>query len=258
MRSNGLILALWVGFVLSPQSNEAQSPIAGNWKIDPSRTSFPTAPEVFLLKKGKYQCKGCLPPFAVRAEAADHHVKGSPYFDTIRVSVLDDDIVEQIEKYHGRTVVASRIKVSTDGATALFDSEEHLSADADPLTTRLVLKRVSKVSPSVQAGSTSGCWMILGYENPTENGSVFRVAVEHDTIAMTPATDGFIKKAASFAQLGKYTFVETLTRDGKDMRMRRFMVDPVQRNQMAIIDDDMLTGITLVLHAVRQPAGGPW
>jgi hypothetical protein len=53
--------------------------------------------------------------------------------------VLDENTVEQTDKYHGRTVVASKIKVSTDGATALFDSEEHLSADAPPITSRLVL-----------------------------------------------------------------------------------------------------------------------
>jgi hypothetical protein len=99
--------------------------------------------------------------------------------------------------------------------------------------------------------------MILGYADPTENGSIFRFAVEGDTIAMTPATGGSVKETTSFAQLGKYAFVETLTRDGKDLRMRRFMVDPMQTDQMAIIDSDLLTGIALVLHAVRQPAGGP-
>jgi hypothetical protein len=51
MRCNRLILVLWLGFVMSPQSSEAQSPFAGTWKIDPSRTSFPTAPEIFLLKR---------------------------------------------------------------------------------------------------------------------------------------------------------------------------------------------------------------
>jgi hypothetical protein len=148
--------------------------------------------------------------------------------------------------------------VSTDGATALFDSEEHLSADAPPTTSRLVLlKRMSGVTRPAQTHSLSGSWMILGYADPTENGSIFRFAVEGDTIAMTPATGGSVKETTSFAQLGKYAFVETLTRDGKDLRMRRFMVDPMQTDQMAIIDSDLLTGIALVLHAVRQPAGGP-
>jgi hypothetical protein len=101
----------------------------------------------------------------------------------------------------------------------------------------------------------SGCWMILGYADPAENASIFRVAVEHDTIVMTPITGGSIKKTTSFAQLGKYTLVETLTRDGEDMRIRLFMVDPAQTDQMTIIDDDLLIAITLILHAVRQPAG---
>jgi hypothetical protein len=136
VRCNRLILVLWMGFVRSLQSSEAQGPIAGTRKIDPGRTSFPTALKVFLLKKSKYQCKSCLPPLVVRADAANHPVKGSPYFDTIRVSVLGDDTVERIDKYHGETVVASRIKVSADGATALFDSEEHLSADAHLITAR--------------------------------------------------------------------------------------------------------------------------
>jgi hypothetical protein len=67
-----------LGFVLGPQSSDAQSSIAGAWKIDPDRTSFPTAPEVLLLKKSTYQCKICLPPLALRADAADHPVKASP------------------------------------------------------------------------------------------------------------------------------------------------------------------------------------
>jgi hypothetical protein len=91
----------------------------------------------------------------------------------------------------------------------------------------------------------------------TENASIFRVAVGLDTIAMRLTIGGSVKETRSFAQLGKYTFVEALTRDGKDIRMRRFMVDPVQTDQMAIIDADRLTGITLVLHAVRQLAGDP-
>jgi hypothetical protein len=99
--------------------------------------------------------------------------------------------------------------------------------------------------------------MILGYADPTQNASIFRVAVERDTIAMRLTTGGSAEETRSFTQLGKYTFVETLTRDGKDMRMRRFMVDPVQTDQMAIIDEDLVTGINLVLHAVRQAAGGP-
>jgi hypothetical protein len=161
----------------------------------------PAAPETFLLKKGKYQCKSCLPPFTVRADAADHPVKGGPCFDTVRVSVLDENTVEQTDKYHGRTVVASKIKVSTDGATALFDSEEHLSADAPPITSRLVLKRVNKVTRSARTHSLSGSWIILGYADPTKNASIFRVAVEGGMIAMTPATGGPVKETTSFAQL---------------------------------------------------------
>ena len=34
------------------------------------------------------------------------------------------------------------------------------------------------------------------------------------------------------------------------------MVDPAQTDQMTIIDDDLLIEITLILQAVRQPAGG--
>lgn len=52
--------------------------------------------------------------------------------------------------------------------------------------------------------------------------------------------------------LVKYTFVETLRRDGKAMRMRRFMVDPSHTDQVVLV-----TGIILVLHAGRLADGGP-
>ena len=94
MRSNKLIFVLSMGFVLSLQSSEAQSLIAGTSKIDPSRMIFPPAPGFFLLKKSTYQCESCLPPLAVRANAADHPVKRSPCIDTLRVSIPSDDTVE--------------------------------------------------------------------------------------------------------------------------------------------------------------------
>lgn len=39
--------------------------------------------------------------------------------------------------------------------------------------------------------------------------------------------------------------------------LKRVIVDRIQTDQMVIIDEDLVTGITLVLHAVRQAAGGP-
>jgi hypothetical protein len=152
-------------------------------------------------------------------------------------------------------MVASRVTVSADGLTAQFDSEEYLSADGPPITASLVLKRVGKIKPPTRAHALSGSWIILGYANPGENASIFRV--EHGMIAMTPATGGPARETGFLEQLGKYTFVETVRRDGKDMRRRRFMIDPAQTNQMAIIDEDLGTGIAMVLHAERQPDGGP-
>jgi hypothetical protein len=56
----------------------------------------------------------------------------------------------------------------------------------------------------------------------------------------------------SASVLGTYTFTETLSRSGAPIREHRLMVDPLNPKLMTIIDTDRLSGITLVMHAIKQ------
>src|ERR1700752_1854731 len=96
---------LLIGLVslLMPVLAAAQSAIDGTWKFDVSTAQLPKKPDVFLLQGGVYQCKTCVPPIDIKADGQDQKVTGSPYYDTVSITVVDDRTIEETDKKGTKT-----------------------------------------------------------------------------------------------------------------------------------------------------------
>lgn len=66
---------------------------------------------------GQYECQSCNPPTKIAADGKDHEVKGSPYYDTLNVSIVDGHTVIKTAKKGGMNVANIKEIVSTDGSS---------------------------------------------------------------------------------------------------------------------------------------------
>lgn len=267
MKAKTLWLIGTLGIALAPGLALAQGDIDGKWRIDISKARFSGNPEVFVLKNGEYQCKSCAPLIVVRADGADHGISGSPYFDTVNFKIVDDHSVEETRKKNGKTVLSLKIVVSSDGDTATFEYSDSSRANATIVGSGNVT-RVGKAKRSTGMHILSGTWQISKYANLSEDALTFTFELEGDNLRWSsPMGQSYVANvngtdapyqddpgvtSVSVLRLGNDTYMETEKRDGKPIRVRRFMVNPNGAKDMDIIDSDNLTGMTVVLKASKQ------
>jgi len=260
-----LLVALPI-VLLMPVLTKAQSDFDGTWKIDLNKAIMPDKPEVFLLQRGNYQCKTCVPVINVKADGEDHSVPGNPSYDAISVKILGDQGFERIEKQKGKTVATSRMTVSPDGATATVEFTD--SSNTDPVTYKETVTRQGKAKRPGGAPAISGSWRISKIESISDNGLLLTFKVDGDSLNMnTPAGQSYSAKldgtdapykgnsginGVSVMRLGKGTVEETDKRDGKAVRVTRLMVDPGDTKTMELIVTDSLRGTTTVFVTHKQ------
>jgi hypothetical protein len=265
MRYNRFKLALLAATALGPHTAQGQSPFDGTWKIDAGRTTFTHSQETFVIKREKYRCDTCDPPLSVMADGTDRRVKDNGYFDTINVRIIDESTVEEEAKKHGKTVMKSKLVASGDGKTATLEWSEPGTRSSGPGARGVTLTRIGKAKHSDTTHALSGSWAVTGLVNPSDNTFTLRLEDDGKALSVTTAagevyrapltkveTPSVAKDGASAALLGTYTFTETLNRGGGPIREHRLMINPKVPTEMDIIDTDHLTGITVVLRAVRQ------
>jgi hypothetical protein len=255
--------------LLMPALVTAQSDFDGTWKIDLSKAVMPDTPEVFLLQNGSYQCKTCVPRISVKADGEEHSVTGNPYYDTISVKVLNDRSIERTEKQNGKTVATSRMTVSPDGNTATLEFTDSSNTNADPVTGKTIMNRVTKAKrPPTGSHAISGSWRTSKMESDSDNALIFTFKTEGGSLTMTnPTGQSYTTKldgtdapykgdsrisSVSVMSLGKGTLVETDKHDGKEVKVTRLMVAPGNTKTMEMIVTDSLRGVTTVLVANKQ------
>ena len=116
MKKLAFVLAL-----LSPGMLYGQSAFTGTWRRNLQNQQVLGKPETYLLKDGVYRCDSCVPKFEVKADGQDHERKGSPYFDTISIRVVDDHSITGISKKGGKVVGTRKDTVSPDGKTLTLE-----------------------------------------------------------------------------------------------------------------------------------------
>ena len=101
--------------MLAPALCLAQSLFDGIWRPDPQKPSPNQPPEELTLMGGQYECQSCKPPYKIAVDGKDHEVKGSPYYTSLSVSIVDGHTVVKTAKRNGRTVARIKEVVSADG-----------------------------------------------------------------------------------------------------------------------------------------------
>jgi hypothetical protein len=258
---------LWIGLVslLMPVLAAAQSAIDGTWKFDISTAQLPKKPDVFLLQGTIYQCKTCVPPVDIKADGQDQKVTGSPYYDTVSITVVDDRTIEETDKKGTKTVATSKSTVSPDGNTLTFIFTDSSATNADPVTGKGEATRVAKGPAGAHA--ISGSWQTAKFENLSANALLVTYQVNGDILTMSnPTGQAYTAKldgtdapykgdpgttSVSVKQMGKNTIEETDKRDGKVISVARITVAPDGKS-MTVAVTDKLRGTTSQFMAEKQ------
>jgi hypothetical protein len=259
----GLLMML-----LIPIRAMAQSDFDGTWKIDLTKSVMPTKPDVFLLQNGTYQCKSCVPMINVKADGQNQSVTGNPYYDAIRVKVVDDRSIEETQTKNGKVVATSKIIVSPDGNTATFEFTDNIHTSRDPIVGKGSMVRVGKGKHPKGAHAISGSWRVSKMESLSDSALTFTLRVVDDTLNMTsPTGQSYAAKldgtdapykgdsgvsSVSVRRLSPRTVEETDKRDGKVICVKRMMIDPADLKTVSTIVTDNLTGASTLLVASKQ------
>ena len=256
----GVLTLLWM-----PTLGMAQSAFDGTWKVNLNTAKFSEKADEYLLKDGIYQCKTCAPPIEVKADGQDHKVTGYPYFDTYSVKEVDDRTIETTDKKNGKTVGTSKLWVSPDGNTLMFEFSDSSATNADPVTGKGQSSRVAKGPAGSHA--ISGSWHTSKMDTVSVNGLAFTVKVSGETLEMTsPTGQGYKAKldgtdapylgdpgttSVSVKKKGPNSIEETDKRDGKVISVSVMTVS-ADGKTMKILNEDKLRGTHSEFDATKQ------
>jgi hypothetical protein len=256
---------LLIVVLMMPGLALAQSAFDGTWKVDLKTAQFPTKPDVYLLQDGMYHCKTCVPPVDVKADGQDHKVTGHPYYDMVRIKVVDDRTIEETDKKNGKTVATSRTRVSADGNAMTFEFSDSSATNADPVTGKGEATRVAKGPAGAHA--VSGSWRTAKIDSVSDNGLLFTYKVDGDRLTMSTRTgQGYTAKldgteapyngdpgttSVSVKSVDKNTIEETDKRDGKVISTARMTVS-ADGKSMTVSVSDLLHGTSSQFVATKQ------
>lgn len=185
-----LCFVLLTANAISPQVIAASS-FDGTWKIDTAESDkLPSAPHVYLLQDGVYQCASCDPPLKILADGRDHRVTGEPCYDAVVVTVLDARTVEETEKKNGKSVGSTRMSVAPDGKTATVTWMTSGNANAEAITGTDVESRLADGPRGSHA--ISGSWHISKRLSRSENALVVTLMLNDEVFTFAdPSGQGY-------------------------------------------------------------------
>jgi hypothetical protein len=250
---------------LMPVPAVSQSALDGTWKIDLSKAKMPTKPDEFLLQDGTYHCKTCIPPIDIKADGQDQPVTGHPYYDSMAIQIVDDHTIQETDKKAGKVVANSKVTVSPDGKSSVFEFSDSSATNGDPVTGKGTATRVAGGPAGSHA--VSGSWRTTSLDNMSDNGLNFTYKLEGDSLNMTtPTGQSYTAKldgteapytgdpgttSVSVKKIGSNAIEETDKRDGKVISVSVNTVQPDGKT-MKIAVEDKLHGTTLSFVAVKQ------
>ena len=152
--------------LLAPVLSWSQTPFDGTWKTNLNTAQFPKKPDEYLIDKGMYDCKTCVPPVSVKTDGTDQKVTGHPYYNTVTVHITDVHTLELTQKKDGKTLYQETDTVSSDGNT--LTSKFTDDTEAKTVTGEAVSARVKKGPAG--AHSMSGSWRFEKLSGISDNG----------------------------------------------------------------------------------------
>jgi hypothetical protein len=224
-----ILVALPASLVL-PALAIAQSAFVGTWKADINNNiQLPDKSFSSLLADGVYQCITCAPAYTVKADGKDHKVAGHPYFDSVRIKIVDDRTIVETDKKGGKTVTLATTKVAGNGLTETFEVTDSSNSNGAPVKVKGENTLVTKGPAGSHA--SSGSWRVTKYENVSDNGLLVTLAMDGAKLKMSNPTgqsfsaplDGtdspFMgdpgQTSVSLMRVNDRTIDETDKRDGK-------------------------------------------
>jgi len=150
--------AVWMGLLL-PALCGAQSAFDGTWRPDPQRPSQAKT-EAAVLANGEYQCPTCTPPYTVKADGHDQPI-ANPYYDSIKIAIIDDRTITRTLKKGGKVSADTRITVSADGASK---TEVQTLIGMAPVPIELTAKFVRVSKGASGSHLVSGEWQMTEME----------------------------------------------------------------------------------------------
>ena len=260
-----LFLLVMPVVLLMPILATAQGAFDGTWKIDMSKVDFPKKPDVYLLDKGMYECKSCVPAIKVKADGTDQPVTGHPYYDSVAIKVVNDHEFEETDKKNGKVVSTSTSTVSSDGNTLMFTFTDSSNTNAAPVTGKGEATRVAEGPAG--ANAISGSWRTTKIENISDNGITWTYKVSGNELTMTtPTGQSYTAKldgteapmkgdpgvtSVSVKMHGKDTLEETDKRDGKVISISKMTVASDGKSAKIAVDDK-LHGSKMDFVAMKQ------
>jgi len=178
------MIAVTVAALALPVCALADSALDGTWKFD---TSSPvvTKPDVLVLMAGTYRCDTCRPRIKVKADGTEQPVAGSPYYDTVSITVVDAHTINEVRKKAGKPVLTVNYVIAADGKTMTEESSDS-SASTEPVTGKSDYQRVAGGPKGADA--LTGSWKLTKVETASDNGSLVTYKTDGDTLSMTSPT----------------------------------------------------------------------
>ena len=259
-----------LGFMLMmlPMIAVAQSGMNGNWKIDLNKAQLDAKPQVFELKDGMYSCSTCDPKISVKADGTEQKVSGSPYIDSIKVTVKDKHTVDQVGMKDGKVVYHSVWTLSPDGNMLSEKYEGHPEGSDQAVMATAMYSRVGE--PEHGAHMLSGSWKIDHYQGVSDNALTFNYTVSPEGVHYQASTgESYDAKfdgqdypyhgdpgttSISLKKISDNSFEETYKRNGEVVGMATMTLNP-DGSTMTIEAHDKRRGTTDNLVAVRNGNG---
>ncbi len=262
---NKIVLTAVPALLLLPALSMAQSALVGTWKADLSNMQQPTKPSRMLLSKGVYHCQTCVPAYAVKADGQDHAVTGHPYYDSVAITIVDANTIQEIDKKGGKTVTTSKTTISSDGKTLMFEQSDSSNSNGAPVLVKGEATQVAKAPAGSHA--ISGSWRTTKLTNVSDNGLLTTYALSGTTLTMTAPTgqsysapvDGtdspFMgdpgQTSVSIKRVNDNTVDETDRRDGKVIGSAHITVS-ADGKTMTVVWKDALHGSSGSYTAMKQ------
>lgn len=247
------IFLLTSGFAAA--SAMAGAPVAvapafeGTWRPDPRLPGATRRPETVQLVSGFYDCKGCDPPYKIKADGRDQTVPGNPVFDTMSITMSDPHTVKGIVKKNGVAVGDILITVSPDGATKT-EKTTLTGVAPKPVEVTSRYRRVAEGAPG--SHPVSGAWQLIDTD-VTNHAQDTTFRIDGGKLVMTDRMGGFYAAkldgtqapyggnpqydAVAIKVLNKRTLEESDLKGGKVLQIRRWSIGPGNDTLQARFDD---------------------
>jgi hypothetical protein len=227
----------------------ATSPFDGTWVWDTNTAELPTRPDIYVLDKGTWHCKSCVPEVQVSADGKSHRVTGQSLYDAVAITVANTRIVKITVTKGGKLAGRQTLTVSDDGKHLTHEQEDHSASK--PMLSRVQAERVANGPAGSHA--VSGSWRQTKIDSVSENASTVILKVTADGISFKdlngtgyeakfdgkdyPMTGDINETLVSVRLIDERTFEETAKRDGKVESVIRLQVSSDGKTAQYVAED---------------------